>query len=208
MSNFQSISARAYRNPEKRAIGFPTDGRLTVAVMRERARTAFGERLKKAREAKKLTQPQLAKLAGVAQGTVGEAETTAIGSKHTAAFAAVLGVRAEWLSTGTGPMVDRSTPRLSDEVVSAIAALNTEELARLESVIRAHLGITRINVHSVADAPAQPLEYQRVTGQDGGPVGNPSPYLDTLPVGGKRSAGSPSRQVPLSRSRRGPKGAA
>lgn len=208
MSNFQSISARAYRKAEKRAIGFPTSGKPTLVAMRKKARTAFGERLKQAREAKKLTQPQLAKLAGVAQGTVGEAETTAIGSKYTAVFASVLGVRAEWLSSGTGPMADTSTHRLSPDIAHAISALQQNELHKLEQVIRAHLGITPSSEHPVADTATQPLEYERVTGQTGAPVGKHSPFLDALQGGDRHSARSSTGKVQKPGSRGGTKGAA
>lgn len=72
--------------------------------MRKRERTPFGERLYQARKEAKLTQARLAELAGMAQGTLAEAEYTGSGSTYTPQLAAACQVRAEWLATGIGPM--------------------------------------------------------------------------------------------------------
>ena len=69
-----------------------------------RYRTDFAERLVTARKRAGLSQAQLAKLVGVAQGTISEAETVALGSSKTPAMADALGVSAVWLSSGTGEM--------------------------------------------------------------------------------------------------------
>lgn len=63
-----------------------------------------GERLAQARRERKLTQPQLAKLAGVRQPTISDLERgRSHGSKHVATLAAALGVSALWLERGQGP---------------------------------------------------------------------------------------------------------
>lgn len=73
--------------------------------MREkRVRTAFGERLFKARSHAKLTQPQLAKAAGMAQSTLAELEYIGSGSSKTAQIAKACGVNPQWLAEGVGPM--------------------------------------------------------------------------------------------------------
>ena len=68
--------------------------------------TEFGQRLKEARKAAKMTQATLAKKVGIGQSTVAELEKTASGSSHVPAIAAVLGCSALWLATGEGFMKD------------------------------------------------------------------------------------------------------
>jgi XRE family aerobic/anaerobic benzoate catabolism transcriptional regulator len=68
--------------------------------------TTIASRLREAREARKLTQPALAKLAEVSQGTVGNIEA---GSRQGSAvvlhkLASALRVRFEWLLEGETPM--------------------------------------------------------------------------------------------------------
>lgn len=89
----------------------------------ERERTPFGERLYAARKHAKLTQPQLAKAAGMAQSTLGELEWIGDGSSKTAQLAAACGVRAEWLATGNGLMVDEEK-RLHPEVAEMAKHIN------------------------------------------------------------------------------------
>lgn len=83
-------------------------------MARQKERTPFGERLHQARKAAKLTQPQLAKAAGMAQSTLAELEYIGNGSSFTAQLAEKLKVRPEWLANGSGPMKDAA--RLSDQV--------------------------------------------------------------------------------------------
>lgn len=71
--------------------------------MRERERTAFGARLYEARTEAKLKQPQLAKIVGMGQSTLAEAEWSAQGSSFTAQLAQACGVRPEWLASGALP---------------------------------------------------------------------------------------------------------
>jgi transcriptional regulator with XRE-family HTH domain len=80
---------------------------------------SLGRRLKKAREyagramgsKKKLSQKQLAERSGVSQQMISKLELGR--SKETSgivALAIYCGVRPEWLSDGTGPMVGKSEP--------------------------------------------------------------------------------------------------
>lgn len=66
--------------------------------------TEFGQRLKAARKAAKMTQVELAKKVGIGQSTVAELEKTGNGSSHTPAIAQALGCSALWLATGQGEM--------------------------------------------------------------------------------------------------------
>lgn len=68
----------------------------------------FGQRVKKARDYAKLSQPKLAALVGVKQQSIQYLEDPAkksTGSRHTAAIARACGVDVTWLSTGKGEMV-------------------------------------------------------------------------------------------------------
>jgi transcriptional regulator with XRE-family HTH domain len=74
--------------------------------MRTKERTPFGERLKTAREHAGLTQKELADAVGLKQSGIAEAERVSQGTTKTVQIAKVLGVRAEWLADGEGPMLD------------------------------------------------------------------------------------------------------
>jgi len=64
---------------------------------------SVGDRLRDARKARDLTQPELAKMAGVSQTTVSDLERERnVSSKSLPLIAACLGVSALWLSTGKG----------------------------------------------------------------------------------------------------------
>lgn len=76
-------------------------------------------RLKSAREEAGLTQPELAKLAGVSAGTVGNLEAGIRKQpRELLALARVLKVSAEWLKTGKGlkriPTIDDAPPLLGE----------------------------------------------------------------------------------------------
>ena len=66
--------------------------------------TEFGQRLKTARKAAKMTQADLAKKVGIGQSTIAELEKSGNGSSHVPVMAAVLGCSALWLATGEGQM--------------------------------------------------------------------------------------------------------
>lgn len=68
--------------------------------------TEFGQRLKAARSAAKMTQKTLAAKVGIGQSTIAELEKTGNGSSHVPAIAAVLKCSALWLATGEGSMKD------------------------------------------------------------------------------------------------------
>ncbi len=81
---------------------------------RVKERTEFGERVFKARKFAGLTQIDLAKLAGIAQSTLTEAETVANGSTRVMQIAKATGVNPEWLATGKGEMlpIEQRSPAL------------------------------------------------------------------------------------------------
>ena len=61
-----------------------------------------GERVRERRQALQLSQPQLAKKAGITYQAIQQLEAGG-GSKHLVAIARALGVTAEWLADGVGP---------------------------------------------------------------------------------------------------------
>lgn len=66
--------------------------------------TTFGQRLKEARTEAGITQPQLAKLVGIAQPTISNIESGRNqGSGEVTALARALGVFPDWLAEGRGP---------------------------------------------------------------------------------------------------------
>lgn len=77
----------------------------TLAGMRVKERSDFGERLTRARTHAKLSQPELAERVGMAQSTIAALEMRGQGSSRVASLAQACGVRALWLETGEGPML-------------------------------------------------------------------------------------------------------
>lgn len=68
--------------------------------------STFGERVKKAREHKKLSQEDLAKALGITQPAVSQLEAgPAQKSKFVVEIAEITGVRIQWLSKEEGEMV-------------------------------------------------------------------------------------------------------
>jgi transcriptional regulator with XRE-family HTH domain len=125
-----------YRPAENRRNGQPISGSSTLCRMREkRTRTAYGERVFKARTLAKLTQPQLAQAAGMAQGTLAELEYKAHSSRFTAQIATACGVSAEWLATGSGSMLNAEA--LSPEVLDLAARINALPKKQRDFVVRA-----------------------------------------------------------------------
>lgn len=59
-----------------------------------------------ARDHSRLNQKDAAKLIGIKQPTLSELESTATKSAHVAKAAEVYGVRAAWLQSGEGPMLE------------------------------------------------------------------------------------------------------
>jgi transcriptional regulator with XRE-family HTH domain len=111
-----------YRPAESIRNGQPISGIPTLADMAKRERTEYGARVFQARTRARLTQPQLAKAVGMSQGTLGELEYNAHSSRFTAQIATACNVRAEWLATGEGPLVDAST--LSPDIIDLAAKMS------------------------------------------------------------------------------------
>lgn len=128
-----SIGKPVSRLSDKRS-GYPVS-------MREKQRTEFAARLREARKHAGLTQPQLAQKVGISQGTLGEAETKAVGSAYTVQLALACGVRPEWLATGEGDMTERNALPFTDELRARLMQEPPEVLQRVENVIRATLGL-------------------------------------------------------------------
>lgn len=107
------------------------NGAPTLFGMRPKERTPFGARLFEARKAAKLTQPKLAAMVGMSQGTLAEAEYTAQGSTFTPQLAKACGVSADWLATGQGPrlaMLSAVAPATIAEAIKAEAQQDPYEL--------------------------------------------------------------------------------
>lgn len=64
----------------------------------------FGKRLRRALEERKMTQGELARRAGLSQGSISDMVERDLPSKHVFALARALSVRAEWLALGEGGM--------------------------------------------------------------------------------------------------------
>lgn len=73
-----------------------------------KTRSEYGSRLKQARQHAKLSQKQLAALAGMSQGNLSELETIGHSSGMTLQLAMACGVDAHWLATGQGQMLQES----------------------------------------------------------------------------------------------------
>ena len=77
--------------------------------------SAFGRRLRQARELAGLSQQELCRRVGIAQSTLAAAESRGEGSRKTTQLALALNVDPQWLATGEGEMRPR------DSVLSRIA---------------------------------------------------------------------------------------
>lgn len=80
----------------------------------------FSERLHEAMLNAGYTQGKLAKAVGMAQSSVNKLLNGASSSRKTVDIAHVLGVRPEWLSSGSGPMKEQETlPHQAESQVSS-----------------------------------------------------------------------------------------
>lgn len=103
----------------------------------------LASRLAAARNSRELSQPALARLAGVSQGTIGNIEAGLRGgSASLAAIAHALQVSYWWLRDGAGDMElpKRSWP-FSAELWEAVRDLDPGALRLAENQLRAHLDL-------------------------------------------------------------------
>lgn len=97
----------------------------------------IGQRVRELRKGKGLTQPQLAKQIGIDQSTLSDIERGAGFSADTLmGLAKALVVSADHLMAGRDSLV---WP-FSEDLHGLVSGLSAEELAKLENVMRAHLG--------------------------------------------------------------------
>lgn len=115
---------------------------------------SLAERMKYARDQRGLTQPSLAKLAGVSQGTIGNLEAGLRKMpRDIVALADALHVRAQWLATGEGPM------RPSGAVLIDLEA-NPDYPAIRRVRFRLSAGASGFGVE-YTDEDAAPIVFQR-----------------------------------------------
>ena len=124
--------------------------------------TTYGERLRKARELKGMSQAELARRLGLKPQAVQyleEPRNMAQGSRHTARFADALGVDAVWLGSGFGDMrpaqkagaaqARSPAPRSPSHLLKAIRSLRPE--------LRDALGVIVDALHD--NQPSKPTTY-------------------------------------------------
>lgn len=92
-----------------------------------------------ARTHAKLTQPDLARKAGIAQSTIVKLESESQGSTAAVRLAMACGVRPEWLAEGVGEMVDREAWPFSVVTRAEILALDKPDLDMVEGAMLATL---------------------------------------------------------------------
>ena len=87
----------------------------------------LGERLKAAREQRRLDQVELAYRSGVSQATISALEKRrSVRSKYTGQLAKALGVSYEWLASGVGE--SKARPHLAEQAAPDVDNLNFEWL--------------------------------------------------------------------------------
>lgn len=92
--------------------------RVAISSVSTTEPKGFGERIKAARLAKGISQADLAALVGVSPGAIGNYEAAGRNSsRKSAAIATALGVRAQWLESGLGPMYE--TPQNAGQTLVA-----------------------------------------------------------------------------------------
>jgi transcriptional regulator with XRE-family HTH domain len=106
----------------------------------------LASRLMRARTSRDLTQTQLAKLANVSQGTVGNIEAGIRGGLNSLApIAHALQISYWWLRDGVGEMeLPRSGWPFSPELAEALKDMDPEALRVAENQLRAHLDMEPI----------------------------------------------------------------
>lgn len=97
----------------------------------------YGERLKKARTERKLTQTQLAERAKVNQSLISQLENspTATGSEYTNRLARALDINADWLADEIGEMTGGFYATSDPKLIAAIRVMEEmPEYARDEAI--------------------------------------------------------------------------
>lgn len=135
----------------------------------------LASRLLRARTLRDLSQPSLAKLAGVSQGTVGNIEAGIRGGASSLALIAnALQVRYLWLRDGDGQMELPSTQwPFSDELWQVVKDLDADGLRRAENQVRALLDMEPLA--RPADATSASLEAYRAAGLRAATTARPQP---------------------------------
>lgn len=158
--------------------GGPMNGACTVRRMarprKKEPETPFAQRLYEAMAHAKITQDELAKLAGCSQSTIGELYK-ANGSKYAAQFAAACGVQAQWLATGEGPMLS-DQQKLAPGVAELAAEVNAlpskhrqvalAHIRQILDLVNETLQATEesLGSNSAVDAPQAPPSSKRMSG--------------------------------------------
>lgn len=115
----------------------------------------LASRLRKARDQRELSQPALARLAGVSQGTIGNIEAGIRGGASSLAMiAAALQIRYEWLRDGEGPM----------ELPAAYWPFETVDLARFEALSERQKGRVEQALADALSAVEADSEKRKVVG--------------------------------------------
>lgn len=154
----------------------------------------FGERLRQARKAAKLTQAAAAKKAGMSQPALSELESGRYpSSTFTAQLAHVYGINARWLAEGRGAR-DSDTPSVEvsetdawpfatvpHDVIRSLPQTQRIELERMMQIMIRGFFATSQDTAGQAKKPAIDLEWQQ---RD-----DPLLHRDDTHVTGDRSAG-------------------
>jgi len=114
----------------------------------------YGERLYAARKHAKLSQAALAEAVGISQPTVHyleEVSNDAQGSEHTARFARICGVSADWLSDEIGQML--AANHLSDPIQHLLTRLSTMTEREQYRIVRMVDAFTDDAAPNDCDAP-------------------------------------------------------
>lgn len=137
-------------------------------VKSARERSAFGQRMFKARKAAGLSIEQVAKKVGVSVSTLSQAENEGQGSALVVQFADLYGVSPWWLAVGQEPMRLASAEDLSHEALRIARQID----AIKDPANRANaLAICETATISLASAPPREVE---TAAQDEGPA-TPAP---------------------------------
>jgi transcriptional regulator with XRE-family HTH domain len=117
----------------------------------------LASRLAQARNDRGLSQPELAKLAKVAQGTIGNIESgKRMGGPSLPAIARALNISYWWLRDGAGEMeLSAQAWPFSAELWERISELEPDALRRAENQLRAYLDMEPLARPTVADSGKQ-----------------------------------------------------